>query len=141
MNSWNTLSEPEFTLTLQYPSVTPDGHPVEVRRPQTGEQGRRVHLISPNSEELYFEVGRYLELIPQEAYAQFTHDVAERIKDVAFSALEPYTIAGRPGFIFSIHWLHHQRIILLIPAADALYRIIYDPASPLNEEVLETVRF
>lgn len=136
MPDWITLTEPGFTLTLRHPATTPSGHPVELRRPAP----QRVHLVSPGSDEVYFELGRYPETTPEMAYARFTADVAAQIPGAAFSALRAGMLAGRPAFTFSVQLPDRRRVVWLLPAEDALYRLVYNPQSALNEQILATVR-
>jgi hypothetical protein len=119
--------------------TTPAGHPVELRRLESAGGGPRVHLISPASDELYFEVGRYPDTTPEEAYARFTADVAGRVPEAVFTELRADWLGGRPGFRFGVQLPDRRRVVWLLPATDALYRIVYNPESAVNEQVLATV--
>jgi len=131
---WQTLALPTFALRFQVPDTTPNGHPVEMDEV-------RLHFRSSGSNEVYFEVTRHLHVSAQESYARETHFLRERFAEVTVTPLQASTVAEQPAFTFSFRWTEGQRTVVLIEQAAALYRIIYDPRSPYNLEMLATIAF
>ena len=130
--NWQTFSYSKFALQFQYPETTPTGHPVEI-------DDIRVHFRSKDSPELYFEVSRHLHHSAQEVYEREKAFVEKQLAESVVRALLPITIAGQLAFEFSFQWAGGERTVLLIEKQEALYRVIYDPRSPLNLEVLSTL--
>lgn len=77
----------------------------------------------------------------EQAMDEFLRDVSTRIKNLEISDVEELRYAACPAHRFSIHWPGKERVILFIEREDALYRLIQDPASPLNKEILQSVEF
>ena len=94
MENWHAFSDPRFTLRFKYPATTPRGHAVERQETQR-DNSVRVHLASRDSQELYFEIVKFLK----------------------------------------------ERVVTLVQRDRATYRIIYDPNSPINVQVLSTIEF
>jgi hypothetical protein len=100
-----------------------------------------VHLLTRSSTEVYFEVRRYPNLTAEAEYAAHTAQLAQRFVEAGFAAtaLAPTTLAGWPAQVYAFRWQLHERAVVLLPLDGVLYRIIYDPRSTLNVEILETV--
>ena len=57
MENWQLFNDPRFTWQFKYPGTAANGEPVE--RVETQFEGvLRVHVLSPTSREVYFEVMR-----------------------------------------------------------------------------------
>ena len=67
MENWQVFTDPRFRLHFKYPSMTPHGLVVEIEQSQNHDS-TRVHLISRDSQDVYFEVRQYRDLLPQEEY-------------------------------------------------------------------------
>lgn len=141
MTAWQTFSHPGFSLRFQYPDPTPEGYAVEWKEGWLEPAVPRVHLTSPGSQELYFEVTRYPGLTPEEGYEQFKQKLVRQFGGVEIGRLEGAMVAGRPGFTFTFRWTAATRTALFVPSNGILYRIVYNPQSPLNEQVLSTLSF
>jgi hypothetical protein len=141
-NDWQVFSHPAFALRWRYPAVTPAGQAVE-QIEEEREGVWRAHLRSRDGRELYFEVRRYPELTPQAAYERHRAELAQRFEGegLALTPLEETELAGRPAWTYSFQWSENARVALLAPDGPALYRLIYDPRSELNRQVLGTVGF
>jgi hypothetical protein len=142
MENWQLFSEPGFALRFRYPAETPGGNVVD-RIEEAREGVQRVHLISRDSAEVYFEVRRYADLAPLVAYERQKAELEQRFAQESFAitALQMTELASRPALSYSFTWGQKARVALLVPEAPALYRIIYDPQSDLNAQVLATVEF
>jgi hypothetical protein len=139
---WQQFSDPDLALRWRYPAVTPEGHAVD-RLEEERYGVRRVHLTSRDSLELYFEVRRYPALAPGTAYEGQRAELAQRFEHEGFTItpLEATQLAGRLALTYSFQWSQRARVALLVAEGPALYRLIYDPLSDLNAQVLATVEF
>lgn len=117
-------------IEFSYPDPTPKGHPVERKEDDRGDV-QRIHLSSPESGELYFEASRFVGLTPEDEYARHRPYLEQRFGEGAVSALA--------GDRYSFRWSDGERAVSLRRVGDETYRFIYDPRSPLNEEILLTV--
>jgi hypothetical protein len=140
MEDWITFSSQELSIGLRYPNPTPQGHRVNIHE-RTGISSYRVHFVSDGSDEVYFEIGRYLHLPTSQAMAEFQQDVLERIDQVEIGEVIELSMGNLLGYQFSIRWPGKERIIQFVEIEPVLYRIIHDPASPINKKILESVEF
>ena len=130
-DAWRTLELPGGGLSFRYSATTPSGQPVNV-------DDVRVHLQSLDGVELYLEVSRHLGATAQATYEQEAAFVAERLgADVG--PLVETTFAGHPAQEFTFGWADKRRTIVLIEREGWLSRVVYDPTSPLDLAVLETL--
>jgi hypothetical protein len=139
---WQRFSNPRLGVEFSYPDPTPTGHEVERKEQHVqDERGEmeRVHLSSPASGELYVEVARFAEISPQEEYANHRPYLEQRFGEGAVTALTQTTLLERPAWTYRIRWAEGERSVLLLPLEGDTYRIIYDPRSELNEQVLATL--
>ncbi|HEU0292503.1 MAG TPA: hypothetical protein VFR47_07190 [Anaerolineales bacterium] len=141
MENWQIFTDPRFLLQFRYPTVTPQGNMVELQEEQTSDLAR-VHLISRDSQEVYFEVRRYRDLLPQEEYQRHTTYLEQRLELEGFTitGLIDHAVGASPAHQYSFQWDDQQRVAILIQQEHFTYRIIYDPVSPINLQILSTVK-
>ena len=132
-----TLSDPHFPFQVSYPDPTPAGYEV-VAHVRQGERGFRINLISEGSQEVYFEAGQYPQLVRQAGIDEFMTDVSARLESLHQSEIIEIDWHGLPAARFSIDWPGRERILLFFEREDVLYRILYDPASQINLEILDS---
>lgn len=132
------FSFPDTTLQFSYPQTTPKRRPVTLKETHR-DNVSRVHLTSPDSLELYFEVTSYTNLTAQEGYELLKRDVEERFMECEISDLQKTRLNGFPAFVFSFQWPFRQRKVYFVERESVTYRILYDPTLPLNEQVLASV--
>ena len=139
---WHLFTDPRFKLRFNYPATTPEGHAVEKVEEQH-DDAVRIHLSSRDSQELYFEVTKYPDLIAREEYERHKAYLEQRFAgfDFAIGELQETSLASRPAHTYTFRWRDAERTVMLIHKDGATYRIIYDPRSPLNAQVLSTVAF
>jgi hypothetical protein len=141
-DDWQRFVNPRFAVEFSYPAVTPQGHEVE-RKEQRVEDDRgdmeRVHLSSPASGELYLEVARFGGIAPQDEYANHRPFLERRFGRGSVTELAETTLLQRPAWTYGIRWPEAERTVLLLHLEPDTYRIIYDPRSELNEQVLATL--
>ncbi len=140
IENWQLFTDPQFELRFHYPATTPRGHAVEKTEGQQDDV-LRVHLVSRDSRELYFEVVKYPDLPAREEYERHRAYLEQRFDDLAITELQETSLASQPAYAYAFKWGNGERAVLLIHKDQATYRIIYDPHSPLNAQVLSTIRF
>jgi hypothetical protein len=141
MTAWQPYSHPGFALRWRYPNPSPGGQPVEVVEEQQA-AFTRVHLLSTDRDEVYFEVRRFVELEEAAAhYARHRASLEAQFAQQAFaiSDLTPVTLAGQSAHAYTFRWDDRERAALLIVIERALYRVIYNPCSAVNAAILATV--
>ena len=108
-------------------------------RDERGEM-ERVHLSSPESGELYFELACFREIAPQDEYASHRPFLEQRFGAGAVTELGATTLLERPAWAYGIRWDEGERAVVLLHLDGDTYRVISDPRSELNGEVLATLR-
>lgn len=138
--NWRTFSEPNFALRFKYPAVTPQGRPVEINEIRS-DAAIRFHLISQESQEVYFEVARYTDLLAAEGYELFKEGIEQLGDDFSVSALKEAEYAEHPAFECLVKGPGMARVVIFIQKERILYRVIHNPQSSLNKQILATLQF
>ena len=111
---------------------------------QRDEGSERVHLQSADRRELYFEVARFRGLVPAAEYARHKPYLEQRFGEGAVTALTETSHGDSPAWTYSFHWEEDgrpmERTALLLPLGADTCRIIRDPRSALNDDVLATLK-
>jgi hypothetical protein len=140
---WQRFTRPRFALEFSYPPTTPRGQPVE-RNEQRRDDMERVHLSSPDREELYVEVARFTGITPQDEYANHKPFLEQRFGRDSVTGLAQTSLLDAPAWTYSIRWDEDgrpmERAVLLLQIGADTYRIIRDPRSGLNDEVMATIK-
>ena len=139
---WERFTRPEFGVEFSYPAVTARGQAVE-RRDEPFREYPRVHLSSPDKQELYFELVRFDGLSPQDEYQQHRPFLEQRFGAEAITALTETKLRESPVWTYGFRWNEgdrpKERSVLLLQVGDDTYRVIFDPRSALNAQVLATL--
>lgn len=136
---WCEFADGEFRLRFRYPSITPQRHRVNRVDDKRGD-ARRVHLTAPDSQELYIEVIRFRYCTAREEYGRHRIQLEERFGVDSTTPLTETSVGGRLAWTYAFRWSEGERSVLLIPLEGDTYRVIYDPRSPLNRQVISTIR-
>lgn len=139
MNDWQIFSDPKFKIYFKYPDPTPQGYSVEKAEGQR-EDAIRVHLSSPQSQELYFEVTRFVNLAPKEEYQRHKDFLTQQFENLSITDLEESQLETLAAQTYTFAWPEKERKVVLVQKDQATYRILYDPRSALNTEVLATLK-
>ena len=140
MNQWQRFSDPAFGVTFSFPDSTPEGFRIKKQIRKTGELNR-IHLSSPESGELYFELSCYPNgLDPKTGRQQLVDENKQRFQDIKATSLEEASVAAIPAQLFTFTWREASRHVLFFEIDRAAYRIIFDPQSHLNHQILSTVK-
>jgi hypothetical protein len=140
MKEWTTYSNPQLSVTLKYPQPTPLGHSVKIVE-KSSNISYRIHLLTDDSSEIYFEIGRYLTLPIKEAVNLFQTELKATNSEVDTSPVEATTFAAKPAYRLTARWPEKERSITFVDLEGVVCRIIYDPASAVNQQILETLSF
>lgn len=57
------------------------------------------------------------------------------------SELEPLSGGSLQGWTYTLRLPDRERAVLLLPWKQGCYRILYGPASPLNQHIVSTVEW
>ncbi len=98
-----------------------------------------MHLRSPGSPELYVEVVRFQDLAPRDEHLHHKPSLERRFGAGSVTALTETTLAERPAWAYAFRWDEGERSVRLLEVAGDTYRILFDPRSELNAQVVETV--
>ena len=140
MQNWQHFSDPRFAFGFQYPQITPQGHLVEKAESQD-QVIVRIHFRSKDSHELYFEITKYFDLPAQVKYQRHKESLEIRLEQFSISGLKEIRWLSQPAYEYSFKWHKGARVVRFIETESATYRIIYDPNSPLNVQILSTVQW
>lgn len=140
MQNWQHFSDPRFELGFQYPPTTPQGHIVE--RAESPEAAAiRIHFKSKDSRELYFEITKHSNLPAPVEHEQHKESLVKRPGGFVVSDLKEIRWMSQPAYEYSLKWHMGARVVILIEVDKSTYRILYDPYSPLNVQILSTVQW
>jgi hypothetical protein len=132
------FDDPRFEVTFRFPDRLPGG---TARRIDDDLDGApRVH-VSTEDGRLYVEILRLDPMTADEEYARHRPVLEARFGPGSVSALSGTTLAGRTGRAYTFRWPGHARQAILVTTPDALYRVVVDPTSVLDQLVLDTMRW
>jgi hypothetical protein len=97
-------------------------------------------VTSPGSDELYVELIRFRDLAPEDEYLSHRPFLEQRFGPGAVTELTETTLRGLPAWSYGFRWEDGERSVLLLQVDDDTYRVIHDPRSPLNADVVATLR-
>jgi hypothetical protein len=135
---WQRLTRPGFKVELSHPATTPQGHAVERAEDERGD-AQRVHLTSPGSAELYVELMRFGGMSPKDEYLHHRPYLEQRFGPGSVTELSETSLRGRAAWAYAFRWDAGERSVLLLDVDGDTYRVIHDPRSALNAEVIETL--
>jgi hypothetical protein len=137
------LTDSEHNYSLRIPNTTPRGQPVEILKDQR-EGTHRVHAQSPDDSELYFEIVSAPGLMNHEqAVAEQQAYLSSQSSDAAITAATQSVVRSFSATEFSYQgtlggrW--KVRRFIFLDSAIRTYRIVYDPRSTLNEQILDSL--
>jgi len=131
-DGWQHVDLPEVGLAFGYPRRTPNGQAVEL-------DDVRVHARSEDGEEAYFELSRHLGATALRRYEDERDFLVARY-GAEVTPLTATTLDGLPAQEFTAAFGDTLRRFVLVERGRWFYRVVYDPRSPLNLAVLETIR-
>jgi hypothetical protein len=140
MEDWLQFSDPRFALQFRYPRLATDGEPVQ--QVETQQAGMlRMHILAPESREVYFEVTRYDSLSAESEYRRHQDYLVSQFDPIVISELQETVLASMPAYEYSFEWDQGARIVLLVERGPETYRMIYNPRVPVNLQILATIEW
>lgn len=100
LQDWQLFFDPRFAVRFQYPRVTPQGHPV-IKKESRRDDAVRIHFVSKDSQELYFEVTQYASLPVQTEYRQHKQELERRLDDFAITELNETNLTSQLAQAYS----------------------------------------
>lgn len=126
-------------LQFDYPAATPDGQTVRLDRSEHGVM-RRVHALSDDLAAVYFELRVYDEpRRPADDWDQLSEYLSATYVGLESTPLVPAKLNALPAESARFHWPAKRRVIYYVVVGERLARIIYNPESALNEQILTSV--
>ena len=135
---WQQFARPGFRVRFSYPAVGPEGRAVD-RAEDQRDGAVRVHLTTRDSQELYVEVIQFPDLAPREEYMRHRAYLEQRFGGDSTTELTDTSLGRWPAWAYSFRWDQGERAVLLLRVVRDTYRIIYDPRSTLNTQVIATI--
>lgn len=102
----------------------------------------RMHLTSRDSPELYIEIVRFREPAPQDEYLSHTSYLERRFGSDSVTGLTESSLGEWPAWAYAFRGddgeRSIERYVLMVQVGRDTYRVIDDPRSELNTQVLAT---
>ncbi|MDQ3397679.1 MAG: hypothetical protein M3511_07900 [Deinococcota bacterium] len=138
------IADDRHQYSVAMPQETPLGQPVTVQSSERGDV-HLMHAESPDQSELYFEVTTYAEIVDHARLASEQRSfLGENAPDGELTAIAPAAIGRHSGTVFdfqgTLQGCWKVRRFLFVDGPHYSYRIVYDPTSALNHEILESLR-
>jgi hypothetical protein len=131
-DTWQAIDLPDLGVSFRFPRLTPTGQHVVV-------VDLRIHVQSQGGREVYLEVSRVQGLTAAEAYTQESAFVRDR-HGAHVGPLVSATFAGWPAYTFSFRWADTHRVLTYVERGEWLYRVVHDPNSAPDLEILGTIQ-
>ena len=124
---------------FQVPEVTEQAQTTEITR-DTHKGKIKVHAHTADLFELYFEVVSYPEKLDHQALIEKQKPFIEQeFTNVSFSEVSAQTFKGLPTTEFTFESEEKTRRFIYIEDASRSYRVIFNPLSNLNLDVLNSL--
>jgi hypothetical protein len=136
------ITDWEHNYSLRIPTTTPSGQPVEILKDER-EDAHRVHAQSPDASELYFEIVSAPGLLNHEqVVTEQKAFLTRQSSDAAITTTKQSVVRGfratEFGFEGTLGGQWKIRRFIFLDSAVRTYRIIYDPRSIVNQQILDS---
>lgn len=145
MNQRPNVRAPDHGYEVWIPESTPNGQSVTV---ETRENAgvHIMHAESPDQSELYFEVTAYPSMREQYQLAGEQQEfLREHSADGSLTDITQGTVGNFSGTTFdfrgTLQGKWKERRFLFVDSATRTFRVVHDPTSTLNLEVLKSLAF
>ena len=140
MENWLLFDDSRFDLQFSYPARATDGELVERAEIEQADM-LRVHILSPKSREVYFEVSKFEGLTAEAEYRRHKEYLPAQFQSLTISKLRETLWASLRAYEYEFEWELGKRKVFLIEQGDVLYRVLYNPRFPVNLQILSTVEW
>lgn len=140
MTHWVQYDDQDLGVRVRIPDPTPMGRSIrfeEKRHPDC----YRVHLTSHESQEVYFEIGRYVGVTQDDAVRRFTNGLPEDLGTPQLTGPEAAIVSGHPAARLKVRWPDRVRWVYFLHLGGDTFRVILDPTSGLNVQMLASLDF
>jgi hypothetical protein len=134
---WLRFADPRFDFEFSYPA-TGTAKMITVREDERTDR-RRVHISTDDARDVYFELERVDRRTVAEGVAELSSDLGARYGDATFADLEPVMLAGLRASLLRFTFADRVRAAYFTERASPAHRVILDPRSPTNLEILATL--
>jgi len=137
---WKTVEVQDSSgWQFQIPEVTEQSQTTEFTR-DTHKGVIKVHAHTPDLFELYFEVVSYPEKLDHQAMIEKQKPFIEKqFTSVSFSKVNTCTFKRLPTIEFTFESEEKTRRFIYIEDVSRSYRVIFNPLSNLNLDVLDSL--
>ena len=144
MTAMTNIVDNQHGYSISIPEQTPHGQTVTI---ESGDHERThiMHAESSDQSELYFEVATYSKVLDHHELASEQQAyLREEASNGHLSAIQPGIVGHFTGTTFDFQGLLQGRWkvrrFLFVDTPQRTYRIVFDPTSPLNEQILDTLQ-
>lgn len=139
MPALKTIWDEDRQFRFEFPDPPPSGQSVVIDRVEH-EGTHRVHVYTPDRFELYFEVIAYPDFRDHaQLYQQQKEGLVAGFEDANVGSLQRANFGSFEAHDFVFSGGTITRRFLFVDSPQRSYRIVYNPLSPLNEEILATL--
>ena len=137
---WNLVEVQDGSRwQFQVPEITGRAQSTEITR-DTHKGMVKVHAHTPDLFELYFEVVSYPGKLDHQPLIEKQKPFIEQaFTNVSFSEINSSTLKGLPTTEFTFESEEKSRRFIYIEDASRSYRVIFNPLSDLNRDVLDSL--
>ena len=141
-DGWVVCDDADLGVRFEYPETTVHGKTVTFSQRPMG-IGARVQVLSKDRRDVYFEVARFPSQTAAEGYKRFNVRIERwfAARGLAREPLVPMVLAGRAAQSFRFTWPGFERQACFTEQSEPGYRVIFDPRSRTNWEILAALRF
>lgn len=143
MSKQQNIVEDQFNYAVWIPDSTPNGHMVTI---QTSEHAglHIMHAESPDQSQLYFEVTAYPSILDHDTLVTQQQDfLRKHSNDGTLTEITHHTVGPHTGTTFdfqgTLQGQWKERRFLFIDGPTRTFRVVHDPTSTLNVQVLGTL--
>jgi hypothetical protein len=98
-----------------------------------------VHISTEDASEVYFELEHVDSRMIAEGIDELSIDVTSRFPDASFGVPQPVAIAGRAAQAVRFTFSDRERIAIFSEQESPAHRVILDPRSATNYQILATL--
>ena len=142
---WLTHSDEEHHFSFRFPEFSSAGQAVTVEKAQK-DGTHRIHVFTEaDMQEVYFEVRSYASKLDHDVdIEQMNTSLVERSPEGEISPPAPLTFQSLKGtefrFAGQLQGFYKVRRFMYVDTKDRTYRIIYDPRSETNAQILNSLK-
>ncbi|MEM7802513.1 MAG: hypothetical protein AAF633_25190 [Chloroflexota bacterium] len=129
-----------WPITFDYPSASPGGEKTELVKKET-RYGKRLHFLTPATNEIYFEIAVYPKIGVEAAIELFKKGVPTDPIEPTISPPKEDVYCGKSGQQLKATWPDRSRVVTFFELDSSTLRVIYNPKYPENRAIFESIAF